>query len=328
MSKEQKQVLGVSWLKFFCFWRPWISLVFTIMFLINLIGYEEYRIYYLSNGWGYLSTGMTFLNSILLVILFFMAKKRDSRTINFIGWILLLETISFSYNGIMQQATSLDHFIVMFIIMLVIIYFLWYRTNMKYFKKRVNWFNNNLSPKYVDEELEDELEDEADDEPEILYSKTKQNNTKMTKATKYCKLCGGKLDNNNKCKKCGKQYFKLKKSLILYLVIGGLVVSNILFIFMYVDKNNQLEDVIYGYDENDTWCETTMDMLTDGHTWSYTNEKLDFFDENIVFVIEGYGNYYYTYDCVQKITDGEEYSYWAYNKEAAKGNGYQKGTCY
>ncbi len=54
--------------------------------------------------------------------------------------------------------------------------------------------------------------------------------------------------------------------------------------------------------------------------------KAKFLDENIVFVINGYGNYYYTYDCVQKITSGS-YTYWAYNKEAAISKGYKKGTC-
>lgn len=54
--------------------------------------------------------------------------------------------------------------------------------------------------------------------------------------------------------------------------------------------------------------------------------KSDFLDENIVFVLKGYGNYYYSYDCVQKITDGD-YTYWAYNKEAAKADGYKAGKC-
>lgn len=150
-----------------------------------------------------------------------------------------------------------------------------------------------------------------------------------TTKNKYCKLCGGKLDANNKCRKCGKQYFKFNKSLLLYIIIGLLVVTNVITIFICIDKNRELDDVIYGCNENDSsWCESQLDSITGEHSTFYVQEKLDFFDENIVFVIEGYGNYYYTYDCVQKITDGEEYTYWAYNKEAAKVHGYQKGTCY
>ncbi len=52
------------------------------------------------------------------------------------------------------------------------------------------------------------------------------------------------------------------------------------------------------------------------------SDKVDFYDESIVFVIEGYGDYYFTYDEVIEVTDGEEFSYWAYNKELAIDLGY------
>ena len=146
--------------------------------------------------------------------------------------------------------------------------------------------------------------------------------------TLYCKLCGGELDVNNKCKSCGKQYFKFNKTLLFYVIIGVLVLSNIITVSMYVYKNNQLEDVIYECNQNTSLCETQLNLIKGEHTAFYIQEKLRMFDENIVFVIEGYGNYYYTYDCVQKITYGKEYSYWAYNRAAAIGKGYKQGTCY
>lgn len=53
------------------------------------------------------------------------------------------------------------------------------------------------------------------------------------------------------------------------------------------------------------------------------SEKLEFYDENIVFVIDGYGDYYYTYDQMVKVTkDDDYYEYWAYNKEQAIDLGY------
>lgn len=53
------------------------------------------------------------------------------------------------------------------------------------------------------------------------------------------------------------------------------------------------------------------------------SEKLEFYDENIVFVIDGYGNYYYTYDQMIKVTkDDDYYKYWAVNKEQAQHKGY------
>ena len=51
--------------------------------------------------------------------------------------------------------------------------------------------------------------------------------------------------------------------------------------------------------------------------------KVDMMNSNIVFVIEGYGNYYYTYDQMMIATLGDaEYAYCAYNIEQAKGLGY------
>jgi amino acid transporter len=53
-------------------------------------------------------------------------------------------------------------------------------------------------------------------------------------------------------------------------------------------------------------------------------EKLNFYDANIVFVIDGYGDYYYTYDQMEQVTqDLDEYSYFAYNKESAIYHGYK-----
>lgn len=54
------------------------------------------------------------------------------------------------------------------------------------------------------------------------------------------------------------------------------------------------------------------------------SEKADFLDECIVFVIDGFGNYYYTYDEMMALTqDVGDYEFWAYNKEAAISNGYK-----
>ena len=55
----------------------------------------------------------------------------------------------------------------------------------------------------------------------------------------------------------------------------------------------------------------------------WSSEKADFLDQNIVFVIDGFGNYYYTYDEMIAATEQmDEYEYWAYNKEKAIDLGY------
>lgn len=71
---------------------------------------------------------------------------------------------------------------------------------------------------------------------------------------------------------------------------------------------------------------SNLDYLLDGQSLFYVKEKLNFFDDNIVFKIKGYGNNYYTYDCMMKKVKGS-YTYWGYNKEAAISEGLKKGGC-
>ena len=86
-------------------------------------------------------------------------------------------------------------------------------------------------------------------------------------------------------------------------------------------EKQKLEDEILQKDSD-------LKKITGNKTIYYVSQKLDFYDDNIVFQIEGYGNKYYTYDCMmEKVANKDSYSYWAYNKEAAKSYGLKKGGC-
>lgn len=90
----------------------------------------------------------------------------------------------------------------------------------------------------------------------------------------------------------------------------------------YKDEISILEDEIEGlkYDS------TTLYNLLDGNSSWYVENKLDFLDEHIRFKIEGFGNYYYTYDCMMEKVDGE-FSFWVYTINGARNSGLQKGSC-
>ena len=150
--------------------------------------------------------------------------------------------------------------------------------------------------------------------------------------TIYCKKCGGKLNKDKKCTKCGKQYFNIKnKSLLFVIPLTILLISSIVLNVKFYNEKQALFEVGETFYEANVDLEKEYDTLEEkynklGAKYSKIEEKAEFLDENIVFVLEGYGNKYYTYDCVQEITDGE-YSYWAFNIDAAKSQGYKKGTC-
>lgn len=86
-----------------------------------------------------------------------------------------------------------------------------------------------------------------------------------------------------------------------------------------VKKNNNLES------ENEEIHSNLFSVIGTDSVY-YVSNKLDFFNDNIVFQIEGFGNYYYSYDCMMQKVNGE-YTYWAYNKEAAISRGLRAGGC-
>lgn len=145
---------------------------------------------------------------------------------------------------------------------------------------------------------------------------------------------------HDKADEKNKNILKEKTDVIIakkkYLNIVSLVCNGILLVLIVIllvsleNKKSQIEEINYEFDDS-LWNykidSENLDDLLDGDTYYYVKNKLDFIDENIVFVIEGYGNYYYTYDCMMTKVEGE-YTYWAYNKEQAISRGYKKGSCY
>ncbi len=119
------------------------------------------------------------------------------------------------------------------------------------------------------------------------------------------------------------KFFSLVANVILLLAIIILIV---LYVTQTVPKK-EYDSMISRKDSIIQEKSFNLDLLLDGQSAFYVRNKLNFFDENVVFQLEGYGKYYYTYDCVMKKTNGNEYSYWAYNIDAAKSKGLKKGGC-
>ena len=106
--------------------------------------------------------------------------------------------------------------------------------------------------------------------------------------------------------------------LIMYLSLNTDSVSKDEYDSMVRSKNSKISSL--EFDSNN------LNDLLNGKTVFYVKEKLEFMDDNIVFKIKGFGNYYYTYDCMMNKVNGS-YEYWAYNKEAAISEGLRPGGC-
>lgn len=112
---------------------------------------------------------------------------------------------------------------------------------------------------------------------------------------------------------------------LLYVIIGILAAAVIgigIYAFSLADTyEGTIDDLEYEINklENDKAGLNASMILYESY-----EEKADFLDERIVFVIDGYGDYYYTYDQMNTVTQGiGEYTFWAYNVEQAISRGYR-----
>lgn len=146
-----------------------------------------------------------------------------------------------------------------------------------------------------------------------------------------------KINNNEKIKYDEKKISKRiinsnKKDLlkILSLCVNAILIIGIITVsILLIHKNDLLKECekkTIVEDNEEPTCAYKYDWQCSNH-FSKEEAKAKFLDENIVFVLEGYGNVYYSYDCVDKLTEGEDFTFWAYNKEAAISQGYKKGKC-
>lgn len=108
---------------------------------------------------------------------------------------------------------------------------------------------------------------------------------------------------------------------VIIILLLGLNVYQFINIYKYEEEIARLETEL---EEKPTYIvQDTDDKYEDFYYENY--DKLEFYDNSVVFVIDGYGNYYYTYDQMVTVTQGiGEYSYWAYNEEYAIYLGYTK----
>lgn len=137
-------------------------------------------------------------------------------------------------------------------------------------------------------------------------------------------------------KKITKEEFKEKNKisnkfdilkLISIILNSILIVVILIIVILYVNDKNKIKELELDKQLITENYENDISEIDNGKSLEEIKEKLDFYDENIVFVIIGEDSHYYTYDCVQKKYGDKEYSFLAFNKSAAKGNGYKKGKC-
>ncbi len=131
------------------------------------------------------------------------------------------------------------------------------------------------------------------------------------KPPKTCKSCGGKIDPFTKrCENCGKPYSSVNGMMIGLIAAG--VVALILAAVLVV-QSGKLNNAYATIDDQENTIATLQNEV-----YTY-QEKSDFLDENIVFVVDGDDVYYHSYDSTAFQTAT---SYYAMNTNLAIYYGY------
>ena len=138
---------------------------------------------------------------------------------------------------------------------------------------------------------------------------------------RYCSKCGGPVDDETKkCTRCGKQFFNIK-SLVKVIVLVAMSLALGTSVGYNVVMKEQIEELKLEANKTPDYIFTD-EFYEYQAFWDENYEKVQFIDDNVVFVIDGYGDYYYTYDQMMQVTQGTNFTYWAYNVENAKYLGY------
>ena len=133
-------------------------------------------------------------------------------------------------------------------------------------------------------------------------------------------------ENVNKTIKMNNKHENKQKDLIFVIIVFVIIIIAIIGFGLtkqkeYEGEIERLETQIEAL--NEAYRELDEEKSGDLAEQIINSNKAEFLDENIVFVLDGYGDYYYTYEQMREVTQGKDYTFWAYNTENAKYLGYR-----
>lgn len=217
-TKMNRQ-LGTKWFTFYAKVRPWIACLASLAIIVDFFQYIDL---YFSFWWMLLCvlTGIT--QSVLAVMVCVKSEGDYEDFVRFVNGVLIFETISMAYQLGVQQ--YIEYFeigtaFVTALIILVLGYFLWYRLNINYFKKRIlreepetvtHNFNAGSRPPQISDPNEipktygnynvygNDIKLQKEE------NKTAGINTPAPQKDQFCRKCGNKLlEDALFCTKCG-----------------------------------------------------------------------------------------------------------------------------
>ena len=224
--KMNKQ-LGTKWFTFYTKVRPWLACLSALGVLSDFLQYTEI---YTSFWWLTLYLLASIAQPVLAIIVFVKSQGDYEDFVHFVKGVLIFETINMAYGQAVQQYVQNDfdvsYALVVGVIILVLAYFIWYRLNMKYFKKRINVITNDClsydpnrlyeckSCGYTNKDYFVCCPECGNNTKQYAYINVEKNEEKPLEKTKvsFCRKCGNKLlEDSQFCNKCGTKVINEEK---------------------------------------------------------------------------------------------------------------------
>ena len=177
---------GTKWFTFYTKVRPCFTCITAFTVIADFLQYVDVYTSY----WWMMVYFLGAIAQVVLAIMVITKSRGDYRDfVRFVNGVLLFETFYIAYGQGVQQYIQNDFDIgvtlVVVAILLVLAYFIWYRLNIKYFRKRL------IVSEYVD------------NSNITIQSHTPAQNPQEAK-TVFCRKCGTKLlDGAKFCDRCG-----------------------------------------------------------------------------------------------------------------------------
>lgn len=183
--------LGTKWFTFYTKVRPWLACFTCLTVIMDFVQHTDI---YLSNFFLLVYFAGAIAQPVLSVIVAIKSEEDYGDFVRFVKAVLLFETINMAYQQGIQQYIKdfeFDYALLIFVIILVIGYFTWYRLNVKYFEKRI------VRETAKSFEITKEINNEINNDEELLIASD-------SSPISYCRKCGCRLGEDALfCSKCG-----------------------------------------------------------------------------------------------------------------------------
>ena len=198
ISDTMNRQLGTKWFTFYTKVRPWIACLMVLPVISDFMQHQEV---YASYWWLMVYFFAALAQPVLCVCVFVKSQGDYEGFVHFVKGVLVFETINMAYGQAVQQYINskfnIDVTFVVGIVILLLGYFIWYRLNMKYFKKRISVTTNDYFPEDADR---------------IRFCR--KCGEKLIDGSKFCRVCDTEVieepnafaysqDDCEFCKKCG-----------------------------------------------------------------------------------------------------------------------------